>query len=196
MTKFILSLSLLFIFTACDERVGRGMQVPVVETKSIHEEKETLLVIPTLGTVEDIAVMQEIPILEEEQPAPSMAHHTQRKEENLQESHRLDIAHIRVSHANNHTRVVLDTFADGAKSKAAGRYSYKKADSGLMLQLLGYSSVSALSYNHVKSYPQSKVLKSIALQKDPLALHFKLKDGAKVNIFELKEPGRIVIDIR
>ena len=196
--------------TACDERVGRGIHAPVVKTKVIYVEKQSLA--PTQKEQEDVALVQDVPILEEELPilpAPTELKESMTTEKGMNKKNNiltsptstkgLDIANIRISNSPERTRLVFDSYSHGKNSSASGAYSYKydASKKSIILTLKDYQDVSALGNNKVRNYHNSIVKKIYLDNKNTNTIKciIALNKDAKVNVFDIKEPGRIVIDI-
>jgi len=220
MTKLVLASVVLLGLTACDERVGRGikaptpmplsMQVAQEHTEENYAEKE----MPALVQSEEVVVVNDVPILENELPTLSTSTNTSEPiamEKGMHKNKQvptfskgtsgLDIANIRISNSPQRTRVVFDSYTAGAKASASGVYSYNydASKKSISLTLRDYKSLSALGSSKTRTYTASGLVKKISLQNTSQANGIKcviaLRNNASVKVFDIKEPGRIVIDI-
>jgi len=220
MTKVVLASVILLGFTACDERVGRGikaptpmplsMQVAQENTEENYVEKE----IPILVQSEEVVVVNDVPILEDglpTLPAPTDMNKPIDMEKGIHKSKKaptfskatsgLDIANIRISNSPERTRLVFDSYTAGAKASVSGAYSYNydASKKSIILTLKDYKSISALESSKTRTYQASSLVKKIYLQNTSTANTIKcvivLRGDANINVFDIKEPGRIVIDI-
>jgi len=110
----------------------------------------------------------------------------------------LDIHSIRVGKHDDYIRMVMDVYKGSHKATSVGSYSAKyDADRGeIVVTLSGYSKFSA----PLPSFPSNSVIKQIVFddQKSDNSYRFsiKLRQEAKVRIFDLKNPARLVFDIK
>ena len=184
MTKTLLALFIVLSLTACHERKG-----PEPETSKFTEQLFTSSPTNTLteevplkekGTVENIKtktdekenLIQEIPILEDNLPVlvtPIVIETEKQTFRGGKRSDGLNMKSIRSSHNKTHTRLVFDTYASNAKATQSGSYifTYDPLKKQISAVVNGYRKFSALSFNK----------------------------AASVNVFELKYPARIVVDI-
>ena len=210
MTKLLLATGIILAMTACDERVGRGIHAPIVKTKVIYIEKQGHA--PIQKEQEDVALVQDVPILEEELPVlptPTELKESMPTKKGMNKKDKLlispistkglDIANIRISNSPERTRLVFDSYSHGKKSSASGAYNYKydASKKSIILTLKEYQEVSALGNAKARNYHNSIVKKIYLDNKDTNTIKsiIALKKDAKVNVFDIKEPGRIVIDI-
>lgn len=202
MTKVVLAGIVLLSFTACDERVGRGIQAPVLPSMTINTEESDEA--PTHIYGEEVVVVNDIPILEDD--LSTLA--TEKGLENrskistaIGNSQGLDIANIRISNSLERTRVVFDSYDSGVKASSSGSYTYtyNPSQKNIILTLKGYSNISALGSSKVRTYPHSSLVKKISVDngKDTgdIVGIITLRENADIKIFDIKEPGRIVVDI-
>jgi len=152
--------------------------------------------IPAAHQIEDADIFVESPV----------------KSQNFQggtDAQNLDLAMIRLGENNETERLVLDSYkrsnathTPSIKAKKSGRYqmSYSPSQHRITATLHGYNALSALNKNEVKRFPASRYIQEIILlsHPDPERYTFAivLKRDAAVNIFELQDPARIVIDIK
>ena len=121
----------------------------------------------------------------------------------------LDLAMIRLGEDNQTERLVLDSYKQNSatqtpsiKAKRSGRYkiSYTPSKQRITATLHGYRALSALGNSGIKQFPSSRYIKEVTLLKHPAPQSYTvsiiLKEDATVNIFELQDPARIVIDVK
>ena len=110
----------------------------------------------------------------------------------------LTVHNIRVGRHDDYTRLVLDVYEGSQKATSVGSYSakyYANRDE-IVVTLSGYSKFSA----SLPSFPSNSVIKQIVFddQKSDNSYRFsiKLRQEAKVRIFDLKNPARLAFDIK
>ena len=121
----------------------------------------------------------------------------------------LDLAMIRLGEDNQTERLVLDSYKQNSatqtpsvKAKRSGKYkiSYTPSQQRITATLHGYRALSALGNSGIKQFPSSRYIKEVTLLKHPAPQSYTvsiiLKEDATVNIFELQDPARIVIDVK
>ena len=104
--------------------------------------------------------------------------------------------------------MVFDSFKwnTGAKTPVVRSYSsgyytfkYDPRTRRITAVVNGYRGFSALQSGKVRTFGSNEMVKKLYLEKylDDSAYKFtiELKKNAKVNVFELKGPGRIIVDI-
>ena len=110
----------------------------------------------------------------------------------------LDVHNIRVGQHDDYTRLVMDIYKDSHKAISVGSYSAKYyADRDeIVVTLNGYNKFSA----SLPSFPANSVIKQIVFSdhKSDNGYRFsiKLRQEAKVRIFDLKNPARLAFDIK
>ena len=110
----------------------------------------------------------------------------------------LDVHNIRVGKHNSYIRVVLDIYEDSHKATSVGSYNakYYPNRDDIRVTLNGYSKFSA----SLPSFSESSIIKEIVLLdnkiKNSYRLSIKLREEAKVRIFDLKNPARLAFDIK
>ena len=110
----------------------------------------------------------------------------------------LDVKSIREGKHKEYVRLVFDVYADGKQAKRVGRYEAKhdnnKKDISVILN--GYRKFSA----PLPSFPYDSLIEQIYFEQylddNGLKFHIKLRENAEVKIFDLKNPARIVFDIK
>ncbi len=120
----------------------------------------------------------------------------------------LDIGIIRLGKEGTTTRLVFDSFkwnidtkTPSVRSHESGYYTftYNPQNRRITAVVDGYRGFSALRPGKERLFKSSKMVKKIYLEKyfDDSGYKFtiELKQNAKVNVFDLKAPGRIIVDI-
>ncbi len=110
----------------------------------------------------------------------------------------LDVHKIRVGKHNNYIRLVLDVYEGSHKATSVGSYNakyYANRDE-IVVTLNGYSKFSA----SLPSFSSNSIIKQIVFsdhKKNENSYRFtiKLRQEAKVRIFDLKNPARLAFDI-
>ena len=120
----------------------------------------------------------------------------------------LDMGIIRLGKEGHTTRLVFDSFkwnsgtrTPSVRSHDSGSYTFRYNPQNRRITAIvnGYRSFSALQMGKARLFGSDEMVKKIYLEKylDDSAYKFtiELKKNAKVNVFELKGPGRIIVDI-
>ncbi len=120
----------------------------------------------------------------------------------------LDIGIIRLGKEGATTRLVFDSFKWNIAAKTpvvrsydSGHYTFKYNPHTRRITAVvnGYRGFSALQAGKVRTFGSNEMVRKIYLEKylDDSAYKFtiELKKNANVNVFELKGPGRIIVDI-
>ena len=110
----------------------------------------------------------------------------------------LDIKKVREGKHEGYIRLVFDVYKESSPAKIAGHYdaSYNKSKKDISVVLHGYENFSA----PLPSFPYYSIIEQIHFDQYPedkgFKFHIKLRENAKVRIFDLKNPARIVFDIK
>ena len=206
MKTTILFLMILSLFTACetgtkyDKNTTRKKVVLTDRSNNIPKEIDALF----LGDeeLEDDDALLDDPIPEKAYVDDEENLEGSRESnifERLEESKKgLDVHAIRVGQHDDYTRLVLDVYEGSQKATSVGSYSakyYANRDE-IVVTLSGYSQFSA----SLPSFPSNSVIKQIVFddQKSDNSYRFsiKLRQEAKVRIFDLKNPARLAFDIK
>ncbi len=120
----------------------------------------------------------------------------------------LDIGIIRLGKEGATTRLVFDSFKWNMNTKTpvvrsydSGHYTFKYNPQNRRITAVvdGYRGFSALQAGKIRTFGSNKMVKKLYLEKylDDSGYKFtiELKKNAKVNVFELKGPGRIIVDM-
>ena len=213
MTKYILSCLIILSLTACQERKNPQPQSSEMTEEVFSNVQEDILSNTSKQIENENDILVDIPILEDELPVVTMANErkesTQRsiKSEIKQSSggvitDGLDMATMRISHSPEKTRIVFDSYTQsGNKVSVSGHYNFKYVpdERRIVLIVNGYRKFSALGSDRKRTFSKSSIVKKVYLDKYLDDSGFKciidLRMNAKVNVFDIKEPGRIVVDI-
>ena len=110
----------------------------------------------------------------------------------------LDVIKIREGKHEEYLRLVFDVYDKDRPAKTIGAYDakYSSSQKDITVILHGYQKFSA----PLPSFPLSSVIEQIYFEQYPKSkgfkFHVKLRQNAKVKIFELKNPARLVFDIK
>lgn len=113
----------------------------------------------------------------------------------------LDIKTIRSSQNDTRTRLVFDSYTSNGKAKRSGEYTftYNPSKKKINAVVNGYRKFSAILPQKIRTFPSNSILNNIKIKNhiDNTEFEFSinLTKSASVNIFELKSPARIVVDI-
>ena len=211
MIKLILSGLILISFTACKERPGPQPTTSKFTGEVFSSSEEH----PEVKQIEsETTVLEDVPILEDNLPtlplveAPTMNTPTAKsRQEGSSISggtiiDGLDIGEVRVSQDPERTRIVFDSYnASNEKASESGHYTfnYFPEQNRITIVVNGYRRFSALGDSRMRTFSENSIIKKIYLSKylddSGFKCNIDLRQNANVNAFDLKEPGRIVIDI-
>jgi len=110
----------------------------------------------------------------------------------------LDVRQIREGKHNDGIRLVFDIYKDSKPASTVGRYNGKHLinQKDIEVVLNGYRKFSA----SLPSFSQYSIIEKIYFEEysddSGFKVHIKLRRDAKVKIFDLKNPARIVFDIK
>jgi len=111
---------------------------------------------------------------------------------------RLDVMKIREGKHEGYLRLVFDVYDKGQPAQIVGQYDakYSSSKNNIAVILYGYQKFSA----PLPSFPLSSSIEQIYFEQYPenqgFKFHIKLRENAKVKIFELKNPARLIFDIK
>jgi len=213
MRRTILPIFLLLALTACQER--NTLPVPAPKLLSADEitaeqpktaEKTDTLKVPAVTAPKVVKRVKKPVKVQTHTVTP-----TKTKQEIFSGgimTDGLDLGTIRLGKEGSTTRLVLDSYKWNIDAKTPSIRSYEtgyytftynpetKRITGIVD---GYRGFSALHGTKERSFGANKVVKRLYLEKylDDSGYKFSidLKQDAKVNVFDLKRPGRIIIDI-
>ena len=212
MKRTILPIFLLLALTACQER--NALSVPSPKPLPADEiVAEQPKIAESIETVKAPAVVKTEKVMKTVKKPVTVQPHTKSKSE--QEifsggimTDGLDIGTIRLGKEGGTTRLVFDSYkwnmnakAPSVRSYSTGYYTftYKPETRRITGIIDGYRGFSALHGAKVRSFGTNDVVKRLYMEKylDDSGYKFSidLKQNAVVNIFDLKNPGRIIIDI-
>ncbi len=110
----------------------------------------------------------------------------------------LDVRSIREGKHDGYIRLVFDVYDDRQAASSVGSYdaNYNAAKKDITVILHGYKKFSA----PLPSFPYYSVVEQIYFEQYPknrgLKFHIKLREASEVKIFDLKNPARLVFDIK
>jgi hypothetical protein len=198
MKKTILPLFLLLVFTGCNERNSLSAPAPSPAAASTA---------PT-PLPDDELVIEQPKIIEN----TNIVHvEKEKKVETFSGGimvDGLDIGTIRLGKEEKTTRLIFDSFKWNTNSRIpsirayeSGYYTftYEPEKRRIIAILDGYRGFSALHKAKVRRFGANTMIDKLTIDKylDDSGLKFTitLKQNAKVNIFDLTAPGRIIIDM-
>lgn len=110
----------------------------------------------------------------------------------------LDVRKIREGRHDGYIRLVFDVYNATGAAEIVGRYDakYNNAKKDITVILHGYQKFSA----PLPSFSHDSLIEQIYFEQYPASggfkFHIKLRENASVKIFNLKNPARIVFDIK
>lgn len=110
----------------------------------------------------------------------------------------LDVRKIREGRHDGYIRLVFDVYNATGAAEIVGRYDakYNNAQKDITVILHGYQKISA----PLPSFSHDSLIEQIYFEQYPASggfkFHIKLRENASVKIFNLKNPARIVFDIK
>jgi len=110
----------------------------------------------------------------------------------------LDVVKVREGRHEGYLRLVFDIYSNGKSAKKVGQYDakYIRAQKDIVVTLHGYQKFSA----PLPSFPHDSIIEQIYFEQYPankgFKFHIKLREDAKVRIFNLEKPARLVFDIK
>lgn len=110
----------------------------------------------------------------------------------------LDVVKVREGRHEEYVRLVFDIYANGKPAPKVGRYeaNYIPSKRDIVVTLHGYQKFSA----PLPSFSHKSVIEQIYFDQYPankgFKFHIKLREDAKVRIFALENPARLVFDIK
>ena len=205
--KSLLILSIILFLTACNERQS-GPEVPLntllentvdIPLNETSDTKDT----SSKNDSNDEIILPVLPIVSEEHSSDDLIDYTQ---ENLKFtggiiSDGLDIKMIRSSQNETRTRLVFDSYKSGREASQSGNYTftYNPKKQQIIAVVNGYRKFSALTSPKAPLFPSNGIVQSIKMEtyRDDSGFKFSinLNSSASVNIFELSNPARIIVDI-
>ena len=117
----------------------------------------------------------------------------------------LDVGSIRISQNEKRARLVFDSYiwngSDenmGARANHVGRYnfSYDPNKALIVAKINGYRGFSAKIPHFSSQHIVDKIYFAEALDNNIYKFYIKLRHNAPVRVFDLSNPGRIVVDIK
>ena len=224
MRQTILPLFLLLVFTGCNERNSLSAPIPtllpadeiVIEQPKIIENTDML---KAPKVVKSPKVVKEKYKVEKVKPTvkkvakkhPKVQSYTKSKQEIFSGgimTDGLDIGTIRLGKEGTTTRLVFDCYkwninsnTPSIRAHETGYYTftYEPKKRRITAIINGYRGFSALHKAKVRTFGSNPMVRKLTMEKylDDSGFKFtiELKKNAKVNVFDLKAPGRIIVDI-
>ena len=122
----------------------------------------------------------------------------EKEPKNVEVGNNLEVHRIRVGQHDGYTRLVLDVYKNAKKAISVGSYeaNYDANRDEIVVALHGYSKFSA----SLPSFSSNSVIKQIVFSdhksENGYKFSIKLRQEAKVRIFDLKSPARLAFDIK
>jgi len=120
----------------------------------------------------------------------------------------LDISSIRIGKSPDYTSIILDSYKyegknvlPSKKSPSSGPYlfTYEPSKHRIVGLIDGYKDFSALQSDQRQLFSDSKIVKNMSVLKrmgsDGIKFVITLRKNVRVNIFDVKNPGRIIINL-
>ena len=120
----------------------------------------------------------------------------------------LDISTIRIGKSPDYTSIILDSYKyegknvlPSKKSPSSGPYlfTYEPSKHRIVGIIDGYKDFSALQSDQRQLFSDSKIVKNMSFLKrmgsDGIKFVITLRKNVRVNIFDVKNPGRIIINL-
>jgi len=178
------------------------MQEKGTVKKVMVEKKTTETVVEDIPILEDDLPVLPTPVmLEERTTIPTIVQTSKQTFNGGKRSDGLDIKTIRSSQNETRTRLVFDSYVSNDKATQSGNYTftYNPSTKQISAVINGYRKLSALSLNKARTFPSNNIIKNIKMEKymddSGFKFNINLNKAASVNVFELKSPARIVVDI-
>lgn len=110
----------------------------------------------------------------------------------------LELKEIRQGRHEGYTRLVFDVYANGKKTYSVGKYNvqYHVHHDNIEVVINGYRKFSATMPNFSQSSGIEKIYLGTYLDDSGFKFHIKLRNKAKIRVFDLKQPARLVIDVK
>jgi hypothetical protein len=110
----------------------------------------------------------------------------------------LEVKEIRQGRHEGYTRLVFDVYANEKQAYSVGNYNvqYHVHHDNIEVVINGYRKFSATMPNFSQSSGIEKIYLGTYLDDSGFKFHIKLQNKAKVRVFDLKQPARLVIDIK
>jgi hypothetical protein len=220
MRHTVLPLFLLLVLTGCNERNSLSAPTPaplpadeiVIEQPKIIEHTDMIKVpkvVKEKSMVEEVEAVEKVKKIAKKYP--KVQSYTKRKQEIFSGgimTDGLDIGTIRLGKEGTTTRLVFDSYkwnthsnTPSIRAHETGYYTftYEPKKRRITAIINGYRGFSALHNAKVRTFGSNPMVRKLTMEKylDDSGFKFmiELKQNAKVNVFDLKAPGRIIVDI-
>ena len=215
MKQTILVLLLALIFSACEtgtrydknatKATTRGVPTPVVHRGGVNEDIENLLrdrdgENGDEALVEPVAQRSYIERDRQEEVIPKRFQEEKFEEDfnSGRASDGLNVKKIRVGQHEGYTRLVFDIYEGNQKSQKVGTYhaKYHPSRDDISVLLEGYNAFSA----KFPRFSRTSVIETMYLERyednRAFKFHIKLRQEVKIRTFSMKNPARLVVDIK
>jgi hypothetical protein len=110
----------------------------------------------------------------------------------------LDVRNIREGKHDDYMRLVFDIYHANEQAKKVGQYTAKYYESrdDIVVTLKGYNKFTAALPSFSVSSPVEQLYFERYHEENAYKFHIKLREHAKVRIFALENPARLVFDIK
>ncbi len=121
---------------------------------------------------------------------------------------KLDMATIRIGKSSDYTSIIFDSYIyegkdifPSEKASTSGIYlfTYEPSKKRIVGIIDGYNAFSALLSDQHELFSDNKIVKNIYILKhlgqDGIKFAIKLRKNVRVNIFDVKNPGRIIVNL-
>jgi len=199
MKTITLFLMVLFFFSACETGTRYEKNTTVNDTNT--EEEDSIFVDRRINdlidedekvAVEDVEYSDE-PIEEEE-----VTHSDLQSFAGGVNRSGFDVRQIREGRHGDYVRLVFDIYQKNQPASNVGAYKaqYSASRDEIAVLLNGYQKFSAPLPSFSLSSPIEQIYFKTSVEKESYKFHIKLRQHAKVRVFALDNPARLVIDIK
>ncbi len=191
MKKSILLLSIIYLLGGCetgtryDKNSTQASSIKVPKNESLTEDIESLIdeedISPTILPEDEVFVADEVEVYDGGTLGNGF-----------------DIKNIRKGRHNGYLRLVFDVYEEANPAYSVGRYrgTYNVYTNKISITLEGYRKFSAALPSFSSNENIEKIFVEKSLEEQGFNVYIKLLDEAKVKIFDLSNPARLVIDIK
>ncbi len=211
MKRTILPIFLLLALTACEERNTLSVPTPkpLPADEIVTEQPKTT---ESINTVKTPAVKTPKVTKEAKKPVVVQTYTQSKSKQEIFSggimTDGLDIGTIRLGKEGATTRLVLDSYKWNINAKIPSvrayetgyyTFTYDPKTRHIIGIVDGYRGFSALHGAKERTFGSNNIVKKLSMKPyaDDSGFKFiiELKQNAKVNVFDLKSPGRIIVDI-
>ena len=200
MKKIVLTLLVAFLFTACE--TGVIPESNSTNSTNINQESDIVDLIDEKPSFDDEEFDTDLhPIILDEESSQVFDATVQEFEGGVVNDG-LNVKAIREGNHDSYMRLVFDTYmwSDGSSkpAKNVGYYkvNYYPAKKLITVVINGYRAFSAPFPHFASASIVEKIYFDNYLDDSGYKFHIKLRNAAKVRVFDLKSPARLVFDIK